>query len=187
MRTWTYRLGACALAVAVAGLVAWRDQVFTEYVPSPKRTFLAFQNVLRGTPRAAEDRFRVVLCWLDNDPGGDNTSNVAQAFTSVEGIALEHSAQIVAASGAADGWREAMQNEARSVLNEWNADLAVVGLVKRPGEALSLWFVPRSGEGSLGRGDEPYELENATLGPDFHDDFRTRAHRSGAGGSSPAR
>ena len=54
--------------------------------------------------------------------------------------------------GAADDWREAMQQEARSVLENWNADLAVVGVVKQSGEALSLWFVPRSGEGTLSRG-----------------------------------
>ena len=65
-----------------------------------------------------------------------------------------------------------MQKDARSVLEKRAADLAVVGLVKEDGQALSLWFVPRSGAGSLTRGDEPYELQNATLGPDFHDDFR---------------
>ena len=32
--------------------------------------------------------------------------------------------------------------------------------------------MPRLGEGTLTRGDQPYELAQATLGPDFHDDFR---------------
>ena len=60
------------------------------------------------------------------------------------------------------------------MLETWNADLAVVGSVKDPGKALSLWFVPREGDGTLRRGDlPPYELNKATLGPDFHDDFRT--------------
>ena len=133
---------------------------------------LWYENVRLGRPQPSEDRFRIVLSWLENDPRGGNTSNVAQAFTSVEGIALVRSHRIVTASGAADEWREAMRTEARSELEEWNADLAVVGLVKQPGEALSLWFVPRSGEGTLGRGDEPYELDQATLGPDFHEDLR---------------
>ena len=95
-------------------------------------------------------------------------------------------ARIVTASGAADDWREVMQREARSVLEGWDADLAVVGLVKQPGEALGVWFVPRSGEGTLTRGDEPYELDNATLGPDFRDDFHaelTAVARSGRPGS----
>ena len=72
----------------------------------------------------------------------------------------------MAASGAAGDWREATRQEARSVLEESDADLAVVGLVKEPGESLSLWFVPRLGEGTLTRGDEPYEPAQATLGPD---------------------
>ena len=67
-----------------------------------------------------------------------------------------------------------MRKEARAVLEDCDADLAVVGLVKQSGEALSLWFVPAyGGEGSLGRGDRPYELDNATLGQDFRDDFRS--------------
>ena len=90
---------------------------------------LSLENVWRGKPQPAEDRFRVVLCWLENDPDGDNMRNVAQAFTSIEGVTLVRSADIVAASGAADDWREAMQREARSVLEGWDADLAVVGLV----------------------------------------------------------
>ena len=72
---------------------------------------LSLENVWRGKPQPAEDRFRVVLCWLENDPDGDNMRNVAQAFTSIEGVTLVRSADIVAASGAADDWREAMQRE----------------------------------------------------------------------------
>ena len=49
----------------------------------------------------------------------------------------------------------------------------IVGLVKQPREALSLWIVPRSGGGTLDRGDQPYVLENATLGADFREDFDT--------------
>ena len=157
--------------VLVAVLVAWLKGLFKEYLPGPKRVVLALKNVLRCKVQASEDRFRIVLCWLENDPNGDNTGNVEEAFTSVKGVTLVRSARIVAASGAADDWREAMQNEARSVLEDWNADLAVAGLVKQPGQASSLWFVPRSGEGTLSRGDQPYELDKATLGQDFHEDL----------------
>ena len=65
-----------------------------------------------------------------------------------------------------------MQKEARAVLEEWDADLAIVGLVKQPAKALSLWIVPRLGEGTLRRGDQPYVFEDATIGRDFHRDFR---------------
>ncbi len=67
-----------------------------------------------------------------------------------------------------------MQRDARIVLEKWNADLAVVGLVKKPAEVLSLWFVPRAGDGNLARGDKPYELELATLGLQFHEDLRAQ-------------
>ena len=67
-----------------------------------------------------------------------------------------------------------MRKGALAVLETWNADLAVVGTVKDAGKVLSLWFVPREGDGTLRRGHlSPYELNKATPGPDFHDDFRT--------------
>ena len=98
---------------------------------------------------------------------------LAQAFVSTEGVELVRSARSVRAAGGAVDWREATGKRARRVLRQWKADLAVVGLVKQPGMALSLWFVPAAGgEGTLRRGDRPYSLVNATLGPDFHDDLR---------------
>ena len=73
-----------------------------------------------------------------------------------------------------DEWSEDMQQSVRSVLEDWNADLAIVGRVRRSGEVLSLWIVPHSGEGTLGRGNQPYKLDNVTLGKDFHDDLRAQ-------------
>ena len=166
------RLYKPLLMVLSFTIVSWWAGFLNAYLPSPERTMLWLGNIRRGEAQSAVDRFRVVLCWLENDPSGDNTRNVAQAFTSIEGITLVRSARIVAASGAADGWRKTMRKEARAVLEDWAADLALVGVAKQPGKALSLWFVPRSGEGTLTRGDQPYELENATLGLDFHKDYR---------------
>ena len=171
---WFYSPGGTLLLAVLGtgvGLVAWWRGFLQEYLPGPKRVVLALKNVLRSKAQASDDRFRIVLCWLANDPHGENTRHVEEAFTRVEGATLVRSARIVAASGAADDWRPAMQIRARPVLEKWNADLAVVGLVKKSGEALSLWFVPRSGEGTLSRGDQPYELDKATLGRDFHEDF----------------
>lgn len=161
-----------AIVVMITGLGAWWAGFLNHYLPCPEQVTLAVGNRLRGPAEPAEDRFRVLLCWLESDRDGRSTSNVAQAFTSIQGIELVRSARVVAASGAADHWREAMRKEARAVLEDWDADLAVVGLVKQPGGALNLWFVPtHGGEGTLARGDTPYELNDATLGPDFHDDF----------------
>ena len=165
-------LAGIAATVIAALIVAWLSGFLKRFVPSPKRSLLAARNILRTNSRSSGDRFRFVLCWLEDDADGEGTAIVAQAFTGIRGVDLVRSARIVEASGAADEWRPAMQANARAVLDKWNADLAVVGLVKKPGETFSLWFVPRSGDGTLGRGDRPYKLEDATLGPDFHDDLR---------------
>ncbi len=162
------------VGVLTGAIVTWSLGFLNQLVPSPARSFLAIGNLLRAKTRPSEDCFCFVLCWLENDHNGDDTSFVAQAFSSVEGITLVRSARVVKASGAADDWRPPMQRNARKVLERWQADLAVVGLVKESGKALSLWFVPRSGDGTLARGDQPYELDKATLGPDFHEDLRAQ-------------
>ena len=99
---------------------------------------------------------------------------MSQAFSSVEGVTLVRSSRVVKASGAADDWRPSIRNSARKVLESWHADLAIVGLVKKSGDVLSLWFVPRMGDGTLRRGDKPYKLEDVTLGEDFHEDVRAQ-------------
>ena len=104
-----------------------------------------------------------MLCWLRNDSAGRDTDTVAEAFTSIEGIELVCSARVVSARGAADDWRPAIRKGALAVLQAWNADVAVVGSVKEHGKALSLWFVPREGDGTLHRGDLPYELVHVRL------------------------
>ena len=145
--------------------------VLDEYLWPPEQVTLAIGNSLWGKPQRSEDRFRIVLCWLENDKSGDDTQVVEQAFQSVSGIELVRSAHSIRASGAADDWQSAMQEGASEVLEAWDADLAIVGFVKQSGKVLSLWFVPRTGEGTLGRGDRPYKLEDVTLGEDFHDDL----------------
>ena len=118
-----------------------------------------------------DDGFRILLAWLENELTGHDTRNVALAFTSVEGVTLVRSARVISASGASDRWRETVRERTRAVLEDWRADLAIVGVVKKPAEVLSLWFVPRAGEGSLHRGDHPYKLEDVTLGADFDEDL----------------
>ena len=163
---WLLLVGALTLL-----LTSWWTGVLDEYLWPPEQAVLAIENSLRAEPQRPEDRFRVVLCWLENDKSGDDTQIVAQAFQSVSGIELVRSAHSIRASGAADDWQSTMQEGAAEVLEAWDADLAIFGLVKKSGEVLSLWFVPRTGEGTLGRGDRPYKLEDVTLGEDFHDDL----------------
>ena len=145
-----------------------------QIVPSPQRTWLALQNQFRGKPQPAQDGFRIVLCWLENDRSGADTRNVENAFSGIKGISLVRSHRTITASGAADEWRPAMRREAIAEIETWNADVAIVGVVKKPKEALSLWFVLRSGEGTLERGDWTYKLEDATLGADFHEDLHAQ-------------
>ena len=141
---------------------------------SPQRAKLAFKNVL-GNPQRSEEKFRVVLCWLENDPKEINRRTAVEpVFSNIGGIELVRSACIVKASGAADDQCQAMQRNADAVLKNWDADLAIIGLVKKTEESLSLWFVPRSGKDTLSRGDKPYKLEDATLGKDFHKELRAR-------------
>ena len=161
------------VGIVVTALEAWFKVFFGQFLPSTQQVRLAIANAFKKRSPPPEQRFRLVLCWLENDRAGRDTGTVAEAFTGVEGIELVRIHRVVSAPGAADDWRPAMRKGARAALEAWNADLAVVGLVKDPGKALSLWLVPRSGEGTLTRGDKPYELNKATLGPDFHDDFST--------------
>lgn len=162
------------VAALAAFAAAWLKGLLNEIFPSPARALLFFRNLCRGSQQRPDDGFRIVLCWLEDDSTGEDTRNVARAFTSVEGVELLRSSRMVAASGASRAWSESMRAEARSALNDWNADLAIVGLVKTPGEAVSLWFVARSGEDTLTRGDRPYKLEDVTLGADFHDDLEAQ-------------
>ena len=161
-------------SLITAMVVVWFSEALVQDVPSPQRLWLRIHNALSATPSLADESFRIVLCWLESDWSGKDTRNVEDAFSGVEGITLVVSDEDITASGAADEWRPIMQRSALAVLEEWNADLAIVGTVKRPGEVLGLWFVPREGNGTLSRADRPYILEEATLGADFHDDLRTQ-------------
>ena len=161
-------------AIVVAAFGTWLKLFFGQFLPSPQQVRLAIANAFKNRSPRPEQRFRLVLCWLENDRAGRDTGTVAEAFTGVEGIELVRFHRVVSAPGAADDWRPSIRKGALAVLKTWNADLAVVGSVKDPGKALSLWFVPREGDGTLRRGDLPYELVNVRLQDDFHDDLRAQ-------------
>ena len=169
---WIGSIVAAAFATAFA---AWL-MLFLQFLPPPQQVWLRITNASKARPPLSETRFRLVLCWLENDRSGRDTGTVAEAFTGIEGIESVREDSVVSApAGAADDWRPAIRNSAHAVLKEWNADVAVVGSVKDPGKALNLWFVPREGDGTLRRGHLlPYELVHVTLQDDFHDDLRTQ-------------
>ena len=172
---WVKNITNAVPATVIAAVVgAWLLGFLNEFVWSPGRAWLGATTLVRMKQGHPENRFRFVLCWLQNDRDGNDTRIVAQAFSSIQGISLVRSAQVVKAPGAADDWRPEMLRSARAVLTGWNADVAVVGVVKQPGEVLSLWFVTRTGGGTLERGDQPYVLKDATLGKGFHDDLQAQ-------------
>ena len=162
------------VGIFAAALAAWLKRFFNQFWPPPQWVWLVITNFFETRSPRSERGFRFVLCWLEDDTSGRDTKIVEQAFSGIKGVELVRSARIVKASGAANEWRLTMRKGARKVLDGWNADLAVVGLVKKPGEALSLWFVPREGDGTLPRADRPYELENVTLQEEFHEDLRAQ-------------
>ena len=162
-------------AILAAVFRTWLKSFVGQFLPSPQQARSAITNACKTRSPPPEQRFRLVLCWLEKDGAGRDADTVEDAFTDVEGIELVRSARVVAASGAADDWRPAMRKGALAVLKSWNADLAVVGTVKDAGKTLSLWFVPREGDGTLRRGHHlSYELVKVTLQDDFHDDLRAQ-------------
>lgn len=171
MVAWLSGIVGGAIAAALA---AWLAGFLDEYLPPPARAQLAITNFLSKPTQRHEDRLRIVLCWLKNDRGKDGET-VARAFTGVHGIDLVRSARLVAAGGAGDDWIPAMREKARRALSAWHADLAIVGLVKKSDESLSLWFVRRSGEDTLRHADQvTYTLTDVTLGADFHEDLNAQ-------------
>ena len=128
--------GAVGIVVTafVAALGAWLEVCFGQSLPPTQQVRLFIANAFKARSPRPEQRFRLVLCWLENDRSGRDTGTVAEAFTGVEGIELVRIHRVVSASGAADDWRPAMRKGALAVLETWNADLAVVGSVKDPGK-----------------------------------------------------
>ena len=163
-----------------AFLKSWLGGFLNPYVPSPQRALLGARNfvkkVCRSQPPLSEKRFHVVLTWLAGDGNGESTKPIEDAFRDIAGIHLSRSAHIVKASGARDDWEPAMRKRAREILTDWQADLAIVGEVKDSQKVLSLWFVPRVGDGTLSRGDRGsnYVLKDVTLGDDFREDFQAQ-------------
>ena len=160
-------------------LVPWLKGVFNSYMPSPQRALLGAKNFVNKVWRCvcpqplSEERFHVVLSWLEGDGNGESTKLVEGAFRDIAGIHLSRSARIVKASGARDDWEPAMHKRAREILADRQADLAIVGEVRESTEKLRLWFVPREGDGTLSRGNEDssYVLKNETRRDDFHKEF----------------
>ena len=138
------------MGVLMIVLATWLD----EFLPSWDRVRLAIGNTFfENELTRPKDGFRFVLCWLDRDVSGDGTKLVSDALSIIEGtgkdIQLSQSARVVKASVDVNKW----QKRARYILDDWKADLVVVGSVTESGELLNLWFLPREGDGTTRRRD----------------------------------
>ena len=163
------------LSALAALATTWLKGFLDPHIPSPARVRLFVKNIATPKLKLSGDRFHVVPCWLADDYSGHDTDTVERAFRALPGITLLRSSSIVKAYGAADDWRPAMLKQARTVLHRWNADLVIAGLVKKPGQVLSIWFIPIEGEDTLDRGDtRHYTLQEVSLRSDFHEDLRSQ-------------
>lgn len=152
---WVASVGGVVLAGI---LVAWLTGLLARMVRLAARCKLAITNIWRSRRPPLDNRFRFVLCCLEGDVDGRDTATVNDAFQEISGVALVPSARIVKAKGAGDDWRPAMREQANAILRTWRGDLAVVDRVEKPREKLSLWFVPREGDGTLGRAEQQFML-----------------------------
>ena len=150
--------------IAILGVVlgAWLKEFINLFLWSPQRVKLLLKNLwldikilfLVRSPNS-EDRFRVVLCWLKNDKNGRDTEIVEDTLSDIGGIELIRHCRIVSASGAADKRRTEMRECIRKILDKRKADLAIFGSVNISRKALSLWLIPREGDGTLCQRYEP--------------------------------
>ena len=81
-------------AIILAVLPDWLEGFFTQFLQSPQRMQLAIANAFKSKSPMPEQRFRLVLCWLQNDPSGRDMSTVEEAFIGVEGIELVRSVTV---------------------------------------------------------------------------------------------
>ena len=104
------------IGIVVTGFAAWLKGLLNQLLPPPQQALFAITNAFKASSPLPKQRFRLALCWLENDGTGRDTGTVAKAFTGIEGIELVRSARVVSAPGAADDWRPAIRKGALAVL-----------------------------------------------------------------------
>ena len=73
-------IGGIVAAAFAAAFAAWL-MLFLQFLPPPQQVWLRITNASKARPPLSETRFRLVLCWLENDRSGRDTGTVAEAFT----------------------------------------------------------------------------------------------------------
>ena len=156
-------------------------------VPSPQQLWLYAENLARTKASPSGTKFRVVLCWSSDDPSGEATDIVAEAFTHLGGFELSRDPwPCVSEPEAGDEWRASTREAAQRALIDWNADLAVMGAGRQADQSMNVWFVRPGGHDTLGMGhQEPYRLVNVRLQQDFHDELRAQIAATALNAASP--
>ena len=122
-------------------ITTWLLGFFNEYLPSSKQAKLAIENVFENNEPNA-NKFRLVLCWLDSDHDGKNISNVIldmkDVFKDESPIEIVRSARALGGIGAKGNELEDMQSQAGRIMEDWNADILIGGVVRQPYSSLDL-------------------------------------------------
>ena len=104
------------------------NETLNQKIPSPQQALLYLTNMATKKAAPSESKFRVVLCWSRNDPGGHATEVIAEAFTHLEGFELTRDARrCVSEPEAADEWRSSTREAAARAMQDWNAEVAIMG------------------------------------------------------------
>ena len=81
-----------------------------------------------------------------NDPRGQVTEIIAEAFTHLEGFEITRSARrCVSEPEAADKWRSSTREAAARAMQDWNAELAIMGAGQQSDQSMNVWFVRQDG------------------------------------------
>lgn len=140
-------LGWIILGAVVAGMMSWSAGFLQPLHLYPTRILLALDNVVSDTPQISGNKFRVVVCWVERDFSGEVSQALALAVDGARGLTSVRSARTLDAPTGPMGWPKSVQ-QANAIMDDWNADLAIGGLVKSSGNGLTLWFLLRSDNGT---------------------------------------
>jgi tetratricopeptide (TPR) repeat protein len=132
-------LGAILMGYVVA--------VVNEVAPAPPlaRSLVCQWQEWRAE-RMPDTEFRILITNLANDWDGRQTELVLRTFLGQTGIEVRRTCRVVeidTASGSLADAEAKATEEARALLDGWNADLVIWGEVIEKDKELQLWFVSR--------------------------------------------
>ena len=153
-------------------LTSWGNGTLEDWLWSPQRASLVVEQLVADRSDAKAQRFKVVVTWFENDYFGEARQQVIRSFVGIQGIDVVGTYVQLGNSAGGAIWRENVRTEGAEFLKSWNADMLILGVVRSPHEAITLWFLPRLGADSFSEGDKPYLLQHGTLPDLFHEHLR---------------